>query len=187
MPQKATKNQTEQQARAALDAIARHGWRHLTLNHLQRGKKISLTKGLRSKKDLLPIIARYADQRMQKNLSPSPDGPATDRLFDIMMARFDVFQDHRAAMKALFRELPLDPPALAALLPCLHRSAGIIVAHGGPGKCPHLERLAVFGVMSATARVWLRDESPDMSKTMSALNRHLEQAQRLGLFKAAGE
>ncbi len=187
MTQKKKKNQTEQQARAALDAIARYGWLGLELDHLRRGKNVSLISAIKAKKELLPLITNYIDRRMQDNTSAAPDDSAADRLFEIMMARFDIFQEHRAAMTRLFREVPRDPSALATLMPCLHRSAGMIVAYGGSGKCPQLGRVVAGGVMAATARTWLDDASPDMSKTMAALSRHLARAQKIGFFKTAGE
>ena len=46
-------------------------------------------------------------------------------------------------------------------------------------------------VWLATARVWLKDESPDLGPTMAALDRNLRRAERLAMqidrFERAGE
>ena len=44
----------------------------------------------------------------------------------------------------------------------------------------------LLGVWTATVRVWLRDEDPDLGRTMAALDRNLRRADGLGSLFGGG-
>ena len=68
----------------------------------------------------------------QAALADAPSEPLPrDRLFDLLMRRFDVLQQHRAGMLALLRVLPTDPMLTLALGAATGRSMGWMLEAAG--------------------------------------------------------
>ena len=107
--------------------------------------------------------------------APAADD-ARDRVFDVLMRRFDALDSYREAIVVLSRELPRDPASLAALAPQAHRSFAMMLREAGiadRGIVGRLRVAALIGVWMATLRIWLADDSADKERTMAALDRHL--------------
>ncbi|MEK7246004.1 MAG: helix-turn-helix domain-containing protein, partial [Pseudomonadota bacterium] len=103
---------------AALDLIAERGWRSLTLDDVagRAGMDVAAVRALYPKRDaLLDAFFRGVDDKVaaEGTYSAGDSNPARDRLFDVLMRRFDALNAHRAATVALTRDLPFDPPGAA--------------------------------------------------------------------------
>jgi ubiquinone biosynthesis protein COQ9 len=110
------------------------------------------------------------------------DEPPRDRLFDVLMGRFDALDANKAAIKAIARGLSRDPlmnllsaPRFMMSMAWMLEAAGISSA----GLKGLLQTKGLAVVYLNTARVWLRDDTPDMSITMAALDKGLRRAERL--------
>ena len=88
----------------------------------------------------------------------------------------------RDAVIAILRDTPRDPVAGLAMLPVLQESmrwmleAAGIATEGVQGQV-RISGLVVIWL--ATLRIWMQDETADMAKTMSALDRNLRRAESL--------
>ena len=105
-----------------------------------------------------------------------PESTTHDRLFDVLMRRFEVLLPDRAALVALCRDLPRDPVSLAAVIPQAHCSFGrMLEAAGVSAKgLRGLARIhALAAVWLATQRTWFSDDGEDMARTMAVLDRNL--------------
>ena len=105
------------------------------------------------------------------------DAGFRDRLFDLLMRRFDALKPHRGAIAALWRELPRDPLAGAPLAPALARSmAWMLEAAGAPPRRPFgpVRVKLLAGIHLSVMRVWLQDDSEDLGRTMASLDRALK-------------
>ena len=170
---------------AALDLIAERGWRSLTIDDVaeRAGLDVAAVRALYPKRDaLLDAFFREVDDKVAAEGTYSPDdpNPARDRLFDVLMRRFDALNPHRAAMAALARDLPFDPPAAAKAACRINRAlksaletAGL--SPQGPLGCLRLQGLGAIYLYAL--RVWLSDETSDLSPTMAALDRGLRAAE----------
>ena len=105
-----------------------------------------------------------------------------DRLFDVLMRRMDALQTDRAGVLRLLHDLPRAPLVavfLAQRLPgamaWMLEAAGLDA--GGPSGALRAKGLGV--VWLAGLRAWEKDESEDLSATMAALDRALDQADRV--------
>src|SRR5260221_633502 len=104
-----------------------------------------------------------------------------DRVFDLLMRRFDALGPYKPALQVLGRELPADPCAALAIGARLLRSmrwmleAAGIATDGLGGIIAVKLTLAAY---MAASRVWLRDDSPDLAPTMAALDRRLRGIER---------
>lgn len=113
--------------------------------------------------------------------SVDPEETVRDRLFDILMRRFDALKPHRAALSSIRRAGRRDPMMVLVLGPGLVRSmAAMLEAAGVSGRgLPGVVRQnALLAIYAAVSRVFDKDELADLSKTMAALDSRLKTAER---------
>jgi AcrR family transcriptional regulator len=110
-----------------------------------------------------------------------PEETARDRLFDVMMRRYDALRPNKAALRAI-REAALRDPLLAlALAPAVRRSmAAMLEAAGLPSDsiAGAVRQNGLLAIDYAVARVFDKDDSVDLSKTMAALDERLKTAEK---------
>ena len=177
---------------AALALIAESGWLRLSLNAVAESAGLGLAELYRlypSKAALLRGFAARIDAAMLAALGPFPaeadeagggNDAARDRLFEAVMARLDALAPYKPAMQVLARELPRDPAVaicfaadgLAKALDWTLAAAGLDAG----GLRGLLRRKALGAVYLDTLRIWLRDDEPDLSRTMAHLDKRLRQA-----------
>lgn len=108
--------------------------------------------------------------------------PVRDRLFDILMRRFDVLAPYKEGLGAIARGAACDPVAGACLSLGLGRSLAIMLEAAGVNSAGlrGLVRIKGLGAIYLSAlRVWLHDDSEDLARTMAALDRSLARAEGL--------
>ena len=128
------------------------------------------------------MISRVDDAASAASRDNNADDSPRDRLFDILMRRFDVLAPYKLGLAAILRDMPRDPFAGLCHLRRLRRSmTAMLEAAGIPSDgCGGQIRAKALAVIYANAvRVWLNDDSPDMAKTMAALDNGLAQAEKL--------
>jgi AcrR family transcriptional regulator len=130
----------------------------------------------RSKQAILGGLFRRIDEFVLAE-PPTP----RDRLFDLLMRRFDALQPYKSALDVLRRELPSDPVTAVCAGNTLLRSmrwmleAADIPTDGVRGAV--VVRLAAAAYLS-TMRVWRSDDSADLGRTMAALDVRLRRIER---------
>lgn len=167
---------------AALTVIADQGWREATMGEIALRAGVSLADLYAlfpSRMHLLAALVARTDRRVLA--APAADAAESprDRLFDVLMRRFDVLQPHKEAYARLMRELPLDPPAMAALLLRLRRAMRWMVEAAGlspSGPAGYLRSRGLALIYLRAVRTWVTDDSPDLARTMAALDRDLRRA-----------
>lgn len=170
---------------AALGLAAETGWQQLSLAAAAQRAEVSLVSAYEAfpdKRALLEGIIGRVDRAVLRDGPASAEDSPRDRLFEILMRRFDALQADRAGMVAILRGLPLDPLAAIAALPALARSMAWILEAAGlsaQGIAGSLRIKAIAVVYLAALRVWLNDDSPDMARTMSMVDRGLREAEGL--------
>ncbi len=165
----------------AFDLAAEVGWSRMRIAEAARRAELPLERARRrvpGKIALLMLLGRVADESALSQVMS--EGTARDRLFDLLMQRLEVFQAHRAGVLALFRALPLEPATALILARATRRSMGWMldgagISSAGPEGCLRLQGL--MGVWLWAVRAWSRDDSPDLTTTMSVLDKALGQAE----------
>lgn len=172
---------------AALALAAASGWRGLAMADVAAEAGLTPAEALRIYPDrnrLMAAFRRRVDADVMAGSAPRLDAEESprDRLFDVLMRRFDALAPHKAGVAAILRDLPGEPPAVIChglgLLASMRLSlelAGISSA----GIAGRLKAKGLAAVYANALRAWLKDESPDMAPTMAALDRGLMQAERL--------
>ncbi len=191
----ATKPRRDKQARivdAALKLAAERGWVAITLDDIAAAAKLDTDEVYRitpTKSAVLNAFVRRTDLAVlesQPEAEEEAEATTHDRLFDVLMRRFEVLRPNREALGVLCRDLPRDPVTLAATIPQAHYSFGrMLEAAGVSAKgLRGLARIhALAAVWLATQRTWFSDEGPDMARTMAVLDRNLRRMEEtVGLF-----
>jgi ubiquinone biosynthesis protein COQ9 len=165
---------------AAFRLAGESGWRTVNVASAALAAGLSLAEArgrFPSRTSILLRFGRLADQAAL--LDAPPDGPVRDRLFDLLMRRFDVLQAHRAGVKALLRALPTDPPTALLLACATQRSMRWMLQGAGVAATGPRGILQVRGLLAVwlwAVRAWDRDESEDLSGTMAAIDTALQRA-----------
>src|SRR3954464_7259808 len=114
-PSAAEISDAERIIEAAMARIAEDGWRRLSLAAIAKTADLPilrLYRSFHSKTAILCGLARRIDETvLAAPLESEADERPRDRVFDLMMRRFDALQPYKPAFAKLRRELPFDPPA----------------------------------------------------------------------------
>lgn len=168
---------------SALRLIASHGWQNLTIDACAKAAKIkpALAHNLCKRPvDLIPLIAACVDDQAFAPFGKI-SGSAHDRLFDLIMARFDIMQKHRQAFAAMATAARHDRALAVALLRCTPDSGYRLIeaAHLPPPQPPRPVLAAgIIAVYAWAFRAWQSDTSRDMAKVMAATDRALKWADK---------
>jgi AcrR family transcriptional regulator len=170
----------------ALDLAAQRGWRDLTMDDIAAEGGLTLVQlhdAYGSKGAILDAFADQTDAAVLAGDSADMAGDAErDRVFDVVMRRFDALGPHKDAVRAIMRDTASDPCAMLGGACRLQRSMRWMLEAARVDTSGLAGRLRVKGLMAIYAdvmRVWLRDDSEDLAKTMAALDKRLRQADRL--------
>lgn len=178
-----TNNRPDQILNAALDIAAREGWGSVTLPRLTSETDLSLTDVLAVFDGIDGIVKSYLRRVDMTMLSActswEASDPVRDRLFDLLMERFDALNGNRAAAcdlySASYKRFDLGRVILCSTRRSAHWmiSAAQIEAGGLKGV---LHEAGLVTIMSYATRAWLTDDSADLSKTMAAVDKALSRA-----------
>jgi AcrR family transcriptional regulator len=175
---------------AALDAfiglIAEKGFADVALRDVAEAAGVSLADLYRLYPDKAALAAAFMARIDAQVLAGTPtrsdpDETARDRLFDAMMRRYDALRPYREALGAIRRAATRDPILALALGPALRRSmAAMLEAASVPseGLSGALRQNGLLAIHYAVSRVYDKDETTDLSKTMAALDGRLKMAEK---------
>ena len=171
---------------AALELAAGGRWSEVTLSDIAEEAKVPLRtvyEELGSRSAILAAFFRRIDAEvLGEEEGFDQEEAARDRLFDVLMRRFEALQPHRAAVSSIYADCLCQPTSGLGSLPQLNRSMAWMLTAAGISAEGWSGLVRVQGLSAlwiATMRVWLRDESDDMGKTMAALDRNLRRAEGL--------
>ncbi|MGI9382134.1 MAG: TetR family transcriptional regulator [Methyloligellaceae bacterium] len=170
--------------RAAFRLAELRGWRRLGLDDIAREAGLSLAdvRGeFDSKNAILEAFVQEVDRAVLKRSEPDPDEPARDRIFDVMMTRFEILTPYKAALRRIAAETRSRPGAMVRLTCLSLRSQyWMLLAAGIAADAPGAS-LKVPGLLAVYARaagVWLDDDDPGHGRTMAAVDRELRRGER---------
>ena len=184
-PKRAAKDQhLDAIAAAALALAAERDWREIGLSEIAEAAGVSLSELLAqypSKLAILDGFTRQIDRHVLAAFEPESESvSARDRLFDVLMRRFDVLEPHKAAIGRIAGAACRDPLIGAATGCAMLRSMGLMLEAAGiasDGLRGLIRRKGLAVLYAATLRDWLKDDTADKSRTMAALDGRLRRAE----------
>jgi ubiquinone biosynthesis protein COQ9 len=170
-------------ADAALRLAGTKGWRDLSLQDIATEAGVTLVdlrRQFHSKTQILTVFTRLIDDAVLSTLQANDaDAGTRDRLFDVLMTRFEVMAPYKAGLKHVAAGLRLSPgTALTQLIPVLQSQYWMLAAAGisGDGWRGRMRVKGLAALYGSVLDIWLHDDDPAMGKTMAALDRKLRRA-----------
>lgn len=166
---------------AACRIAAEQGWARVTPTTLARATGLPLVTLRRNYPDRLAILRMIMAAADEAVLAApaDPQSSPRDNLFDVIMRRIDALAPYKPGLAALVRP-GSDPALLVRLLPELHRSMGWMLAAAGLDDGDWRTQLKIQGLLAlyiVVFRSWLNDDSPDLGRTMKALDSSLSRVE----------
>ena len=171
-------------ARAALSLAAEGMWREVTLARLAQatGRPLADLYGA-SLGEALDCVEEAFDRAIADNIEAfDPAQSVRDRLFELIMRRFEAMEPHRAAVLAMEQGMDRDPTLLAAAHQRHVRCARWVLALAGleADGMTGQARAQGLGVIIGQARAaWRGDDAGDFAKTMASLDKNLRRAEEM--------
>jgi AcrR family transcriptional regulator len=158
------------------------GWRRATVAAAAREAGLSLARARERFPSRAAVLLRFGRQADQAALaSATTEGTVRDRLFDLLMSRFEALQAHRSGVLALLQALPFEPPTAVLLACATKRSMRWMLQAAGVPATGLLGKLQVRGLLAVWLwglRTWQRDETEDLATTMAAVDTALSRAEQ---------
>jgi len=166
---------------AALALAAEMPWAELTLAAIadKAGLDLSEFHGVTDKAGLADAAAPYFDKAMFSEAADMDDAPR-ERLFDVLMLRYEAMEPHRVALLSL-HEWRMQNPATLAKLPAARMKTAkwALTCAGldGKGTLPmSLRKAGIAWAIGQTDRAWRKETSEDFTRTMAELDKQLRSA-----------
>jgi AcrR family transcriptional regulator len=164
---------------AAFRLVPTQGWRGLSLAAIAAEADLPILqvyRVFRSKQAVLRALFRRIDEIvLSAPPAAEPGERPRDRLFDLLMRRFDALQPYKSALDVMRREFPDAGSALAGGTSLLCSMRWMLeaadLATGGIRGAVAI-KLTTAAYLSSM-REWHRDDSPDLGRTMAALDARL--------------
>ena len=106
-------------------------------------------------------------------------------IFEILMMRFDLLQNHRNGIISIFRSFRKQPKELIYLLPDILGSVEIMIGYikvSPKGMVDKIMIKGVFIIYLSSFLTWIKDETTSLDKTMTALDNYLDKASEIIKF-----
>ena len=171
---------------AFLTLVADKGYGEVTLRDVAAAADIGLVDLYRLYPDKMALVAGVTARIDAVVLAGTPrevdpEETARDRLFDVIMRRFDALKPHRDALRAIIRAARRDPLLALSLAPSVRRSMAAMLEAAGlssEGLSGAVRQNGLLAIYTAVSRAFESDDTADLSRTMAALDGRLKIAER---------
>lgn len=170
---------------AALRLSAQEDWNEVSFDQICLAAQVSEVEAYEyfdDKNDILVAYGRRIDAKLQSMIPDllSDDMSEREKLFDILMERFDLINQDRVAVLSILHSIKTDPKEMLLTFPHLAKSMSRVVEWAGletGGIRGTAQVSGLIGVYLYAVRSWKEDESSDLPKTMAALDKALDYAE----------
>jgi AcrR family transcriptional regulator len=168
----------------ALYLAAEKGWQDLLLNDIAKKADITLADLYTNFPNKIAILNGFQRRTNDSILRTGIEegSSSRDQLFGILMCRFDVLQTYRESIRVILRDVAFEPLTAITQFPELYSSMASMLEVAGISSSGIGGALRVKGLILVylrALRIWLNDDSTDLSETMASLDRDLARAESL--------
>ena len=171
---------------AALLLASREGWQNITMKQIAFEADINLEDALcefSNKNNLLDAFSQKIDRSVVSGVTfDIGEETPRERLFEIIMRRFDVLTPYKAGLYAVFIGSRYDPISVFSGFNRIHASSRLMLEVAGISSAGCKGQLTVRAlalIYANSLRVWFNDETPDLAATMVVLDRGLMRAEHI--------
>ena len=169
-------------AKKTLQYLEKKKLRDINLKNFLSNTKVP---NMNNKIDLILNINDFFDFQLKKNLVNIEKSSQRDMLFEIMMARYDILNEHRVSVKNIINHFISRPQGVLKLIPKLIESKILIATFANinlSGIQGVIKIKIIFALYYTTLFTWFNDENESLEKTMSVLDKYLNNIEKFVKF-----
>ncbi len=171
-------------AEITLKKLVHVSWNKLSLDDVLL-KNVKKKKYINTKNDLLKNLNRYVDNILIEKTKYLENSTTKDMLFEVLMLRFDILQQNRISFIKIYDALKQSPKNTLKLFPSFLESmitTAELAKFNVNGLKGSIKLKGLFIIYLVTFYVWVDDNSISLEKTMNALDKNLDQAEKFGKY-----
>ena len=168
-------------AQQTLHVLNKKSWNTFSLDQILKKVKVKKTN-IKTKFDLLKTISKYVDYLLIDKTNSLENSTSKDMLFEVLMARFDILEENRKAFLEIYKILKKNPQQFIKLFPTFLESIIItaeLAKYNVNGLKGTIRLKGLMLVYFITFFQWVDEKDSSLEKTMTALDKNLDQAEKL--------
>ncbi|MEM9469717.1 MAG: TetR family transcriptional regulator [Pseudomonadota bacterium] len=168
---------------AALELATEGEWELIGLKEIAEKADVDLAEAYElfdEKVDILAAYDRSVNRRAIENADLNENNSCREKIFDLLMERFDILNENRTAILNIKKSFKSDPKEALLSFPHLGKSMARLLDASEMSTKGITGALRVTGLMGLylyTVKTWAEDESADLAKTMAALDKALDKCE----------
>ena len=169
--------------------IEKSGWKSFSFQKLSYTEKISINeikKFFKSEINILNEFSKMINIKVEKNFDYKELGNTSvkDNLFELIMLRLEFMQPYRNALKNILSTFKSDPLLAKSVAKDVMNSLDFYLELTNAFSNSFLDifkKKSIFLIYSYIFTIWLEDNSEELSKTMSELDKLLTFSEKIAI------
>ena len=175
--------------KSSFKIIEKSGWKSFSLEKLSYSEKISINeikKIFNSEINILDEFSKMIDIEVEKNFDYEElaNTSVKDNLFELIMLRLEFMQPYRNALKRIKSTFKTDPLVAKSVSINVMDSLDFYLELSNAFNDSFLDifkKKSIFLIYTYIFTIWLEDNSKELSKTMSELDKLLTFSEKIAL------
>ena len=175
--------------KSSFNIIKKSGWESFSLQKLSDIEKISINEikiFFKSEITILDEFSKMIDIKVEKSFDYEEltKTSVKDNLFELIMLRLEFMQPYRNALKSIKNSFKSDPLVAKSVAKNVMNSLDFYLELTNAFNDSFLDifkKKSIFLIYSYIFMIWLEDDSDELSKTMSELDKLLTFSEKIAL------
>ena len=175
--------------KSSFNIIEKSGWKSFSLQKLSYAEKIPINEikiFFKSEITILDEFSKMIDIKVEKSFDYEEltNTSVKDNLFELIMLRLEYMQPYRNALKSIKSSFKSDPLAAKSVAKNVMNSLDFYLELTNAYNDSFLDifkKKSIFLIYSYIFMIWLEDDSDELSKTMSELDKLLTFSEKIAL------
>ena len=175
--------------KSSFDIIEKSGWKSFSLQKLSYAEKIPINEikiFFKSEITILDEFSKMIDIEVEKSFDYEEltNTSVKDNLFELIMLRLEFMQPYRNALKSIKSSFKSDPLVAKSVAKNVMNSLDFYLELTNAFNDSFLDifkKKSIFLIYSYIFMIWLEDDSDELSKTMSELDKLLTFSEKIAL------
>ncbi len=175
--------------KSSFNIIEKSGWKSFSLQKLSYAEKIPINEikiFFKSEITILDEFSKMIDIKVEKSFDYEEltNTSVKDNLFELIMLRLEYMQPYRNALKSIKSSFKSDPLAAKSVAKNVMNSLDFYLELTNAFSDSFLDifkKKSIFLIYSYIFMIWLEDDTDELSKTMSELDKLLTFSEKIAL------
>ena len=175
--------------KSSFNIIEKSGWKSFSLQKLSYAEKIPINEikiFFKSEITILDEFSKMIDIKVEKSFDYEEltNTSVKDNLFELIMLRLEYMQPYRNALKSIKSSFKSDPLVAKSVAKNVMNSLDFYLELTNAFNDTFLDifkKKSIFLIYSYIFMIWLEDDSDELSKTMSEMDKLLTFSEKIAL------